>query len=504
MAIGQLNTLLLHVRRLAGATVMDELSDEQLLTRFQADRAESAFSALLQRHGRVVWNVCRRVLGHEQDAEDAFQATFLVLARKARSIRHTEAVGSWLHGAAYRIAMRAKRDAGIRRKHEMHAPGAHDSGSSERVISLREGLTIIEEEVDRLGARHRAVFIACCLEGKAMAEAARELGWKEGTVSGTLSRAKEVLRSRLARRGVTLSAALAGLALSESASAAIPVTLIAATLQAAIRYAAGGPAPAALASLIRAAGRVVPYTRVKIAAVLLTLAGVAAAYGLAMGPDSPQESKSRKEPPSAKQQAGASDSVEVSGRVLDPDAKPLAGAKLYLHYQNSKDSGYPVQATSDADGKFSFTFKRSLLDESSPNTSWFVVLAAADGFGPDWTYQAKPQAGAASNLRLVKDVPISGRILDVNGKPVRGAKLRIEHTEAWADTDAFLQSVRDREWARVDSKSWFGPFPGQSGTLTTDADGRFRLTGVGKDRLVQFQVQGPNIQWGRCGRWPGR
>ena len=143
MAIGQLNTLLHHVRRLASATAMDELSDEQLLSRFQADRAESAFSALLQRHGRVVWNVCRRVLGHEQDAEDAFQATFLVLARKARSIRHTEAVGSWLHGAAYRIAMRAKRDAGIRRKHEMHAPGAHDSGSSERVISLREGLTIV-------------------------------------------------------------------------------------------------------------------------------------------------------------------------------------------------------------------------------------------------------------------------------------------------------------------------------------------------------------------------
>ena len=98
MAIGHLNTLLLHVRRLAGATAVDEQSDEQLLSRFQASREESAFSALMQRHGKVVWNVCCRVLGHEQDAEDAFQATFLVLARKAGSIRHTEAVGSWLHG----------------------------------------------------------------------------------------------------------------------------------------------------------------------------------------------------------------------------------------------------------------------------------------------------------------------------------------------------------------------------------------------------------------------
>jgi RNA polymerase sigma factor (sigma-70 family) len=496
MAIGQLNSLLLHVRRLAGATAVDEQSDEQLLSRFQADRAESAFSALMQRHGKVVWNVCRRVLGHEQDAEDAFQATFLVLARKAGSIRNTEAVGSWLHGAAYRIAMRAKRDAGIRRKHELHAPGAHASGPLEREISLREGLTIVDEEVNRLGARHRAVFIACCLEGKTTAEAARELGWKEGTVSGTQSRAKAVLRSRLARRGLTLSAALAALALSESAVVAMPVKLVVATLQAAIRYAAGGPAPAALAPLIRAAGKVVPFARVKIAAVMLTLAGVAAACSLAMAPNSPQDAKSRKEPPNAKQEAGASDSVEVNGRVLDPDGKAFTGAKLYLRYQNFKETDYPVRATSDADGKFSFAFKRSLLDESSPNTSWFVVLATAEGYGPDWTYQAKPQAGVALNLRLVKDVPIGGRILDVNGKPVKGAKLRIEHTEAWADTEVFLQSVRDREWARVDSKSWFGPFPGRSATLTTDAEGRFRLTGIGKDRLVQFQVQGPKIQWG--------
>src|SRR5215475_757229 len=107
MAIGQLNTLLLHVRRLAGATATDEQSDEQLLSRFQADRAESAFSALMQRHGKVVWNVCCRVLGHEQDAEDAFQATFLVLARKGRSVVPRGRVGNWLYGVACRTAAHA-------------------------------------------------------------------------------------------------------------------------------------------------------------------------------------------------------------------------------------------------------------------------------------------------------------------------------------------------------------------------------------------------------------
>src|SRR5215831_18207285 len=211
MSVGQLNPLLLHLRRLANGTPSDNLSDDQLLARFRADREESAFAVLLRRHGRTVWNVCRRVLGQEQDAEDAFQATFLVLAGKASSIRHSEAVGSWLHGAAYRIAMRAKRDAAIRRKHEMKSlerPRVELRGSPEREVSLREGMAILDDEVQRLGARHRAVFIACCLESKTIAEAARELGWKEGTVSGTLARAKEQLRQRLTRRGVTLSAAL--------------------------------------------------------------------------------------------------------------------------------------------------------------------------------------------------------------------------------------------------------------------------------------------------------
>src|SRR5262249_17264122 len=169
-----------------------------LLARFLADREESAFAALMRRHGRTVWGVCCRVLGHEQDAEDAFQATFLVLARKAGSIRHSQAVGARLHGAAYRIAMKAKGDAAIRRKHEMQPPGADASGSVACNISLREGMAILDDEVQRLGVKHRAVFVACCLEGKTMAEAARDLGWKEGTVSGTLARAKERLRHRLA------------------------------------------------------------------------------------------------------------------------------------------------------------------------------------------------------------------------------------------------------------------------------------------------------------------
>jgi hypothetical protein len=99
-------------------------------------------------------------------------------------------------------------------------------------------------------------------------------------------------------------------------------------------------------------------------------------------------------------------------------------------------------------------------------------------------------------LSLVKDLPVQGRILDLNGKPVKGATLRVEHIDAYADTEAFLQTVRDREWPLVDSAGWSGPFPGQPQTLTTGADGRFRLAGVGRDRVVQFQLEGPGIQYG--------
>ena len=154
-----------------------------------------------------------------------------------------------------------------------------------------------------------------------------------------------------------------------------------------------------------------------------------------------------------------------------------------------------MRATSDADGRFFFTFKRSLLDESSPHSFWFEVLAVGKGYGPDWAIHNQPETRAELVLHLAPDVPIQGRILDLDGKPVKDAKLRIENTAAYTDTEACLQSVHNQKWPRVYSyhKFWSGPFPGQPRTLTTNTDGRFRLAGVGKDRFVQFQLQGPNI-----------
>jgi RNA polymerase sigma factor (sigma-70 family) len=503
MSVGQLGTLLRHVRRVAGVTSIDGLSDGQLLARFQADREESAFAALMRRHGRHVWNVCRHVLGHEQDAEDAFQATFLVLARKAGSIRSTEAVGSWLHGAAYRIAMRAKRDVAIRRKHESKAPGADASGSVAREMSLREGLAVLDEEVERLAERQRAVFVACCLEGKTMVEAARDLGWKEGTVSGTLARAKERLRSRLARRGVTLAAALAALALSEVAAAAVPAKLAVSTLRAALRYAAGGPAPAALAALIRGASRTMLFTKAKIATiVLLTMAGIAAACGLASSrPTSdetsakPQAAQDNAKPQAAKDK----DSLSVRGQVLDPDGKPVTGATLYwprlLKQPPQSEDDYTLvkKAGTDAKGRFEVTLGPSdMKDAPRP-----YLIAAADSFGFAWVELSKDEKPAELTLRLVKDTPIEGRVLDTQGKPVVGAKIDVTGVmvQGKEKIDGYLTTWKQNwhEIWRVMEKPLYAHVNKALHTAATDKDGRFTIRGLGIERVATVEVTGPAI-----------
>jgi RNA polymerase sigma factor (sigma-70 family) len=223
MAEVRLAAVLQHLRQLGGGSAPNSLSDGQLLQRFAAGREESAFAALLERHGQLVWGVCRHVLRQEQDAEDAFQATFLVLAKRAGAIRKSESVASWLHGVAYRVALKAR--AAARRARALPDEREAPPGPAAEA-ALREVQAILDEEVSWLPAKLRAPFVLCCLQGRSKGEAARELGWKEGTVSGRLAEARERLRSRLARRGVALSAGLTAAALARgSASATVPAAL---------------------------------------------------------------------------------------------------------------------------------------------------------------------------------------------------------------------------------------------------------------------------------------
>ncbi len=215
-----------------------ELDDVQLLERFVASGDEAAFAVLMDRYGRLVLGVCRGLLPCEEDAEDAFQATFLVLARMAASIRQRDSLTSWLFGVAQRTALNVRRAMTTRRRHEQRAePRTPEQPVAE--AALREVQAIFHEELGRLAAKHRDPFVLCCLEGKSRAEAAQQLGWKEGTVAGRIARARALLESRLARRGVALSAALGAVAVAAQSSSAVPAALAARVLPAAVAFASG-------------------------------------------------------------------------------------------------------------------------------------------------------------------------------------------------------------------------------------------------------------------------
>jgi RNA polymerase sigma factor (sigma-70 family) len=273
MARGQLETVLHHINMLRPPA---DCGDGHLLRRFAARRDEAAFAALVQRHGPMVLGVCRRLLRHEQDAEDAFQATFLILARKAASVRQGRSLAGWLYRVARRTALRARAAAA-----KPIPPGAGKTTSQPdppAEASLRELQHLLDEEVDRLPEKYRAPFVLCCLEGHSRAEAARQLGWNEGTLSGRLALARQRLRQRLARGGVSLAAVLCAVALGPGANAGMPVALAGRTV-AAVRWFASGQAGGAVSApavaLAEAAVRATSGIRIKLTAVMLLLVALA-------------------------------------------------------------------------------------------------------------------------------------------------------------------------------------------------------------------------------------
>ncbi|TMQ35120.1 MAG: sigma-70 family RNA polymerase sigma factor, partial [Planctomycetota bacterium] len=250
MAAGP-ETMLRYVRRLVVPSEPDEATDAALLGRFISSADEMAFAALVDRHGPLVLHACQRVLGNVHDAEDAFQAAFLVLARKAATVRPREALPAWLHGVAHRVALKA-RSARARRLREAAsplAPATDPRPDPLAEISVRELLAIIDEEVGRLPETYRLPVILCCLECRSVEEAARQLGWTRGSVKGRLERGRVRLHQRLVRRGLSLSAALAAAELSRgAASAAVLARLAAATTRGALLFAARSTAATGVSS----------------------------------------------------------------------------------------------------------------------------------------------------------------------------------------------------------------------------------------------------------------
>ena len=307
------NPILRFIRNMVDARQVRELPDHELLQRFKSQQDQAAFQALVRRHGIMVFDVCRCVLGDNDNAEDAFQATFLVLASKADSIRKKSSIGSWMHGVAYRTALRARLQSAIRNKHEALTPARQPSTPDD--LSWREARKFSIK--NSTGCLRAIVSLKqwLCLRGCAtVIEAAAQMKLAKSTLRVRLDEGRALLKKRLIRRGLGSSALLAVAALPASSSASVSNVLITITTDAAAAIAKGGSAipivSAKVASLVQGVTKTMLIAKLTIvtAAVLLAVAGFGAAVKLA--------ALSAAEVPAAKKPAKQAAAKQQPPRIL--------------------------------------------------------------------------------------------------------------------------------------------------------------------------------------------
>jgi RNA polymerase sigma factor (sigma-70 family) len=280
MAIRPMNGVVQRMRRVVreGAG----LTDAQLLDDYISRQDESAFAALVRRHGPMVWGVCRRILPSHHDAEDAFQATFIVLVRKAAAIASRELLANWLHGVAHQTALKARATAARRKGRERQGTEMPEPAVTQP-DSWRDVRQVLDEELSRLPDRYRSVIVLCELEGKSRKEASLQIGCPEGTVAGRLVRARAMLAKRLTRRGITLSVgALAAMLSQRALSAGLPTSVVESTIHAAGLLAAGraaatGALSAKVAALTEEVIKAMLFTKLKAALTIVLALGFMAA-----------------------------------------------------------------------------------------------------------------------------------------------------------------------------------------------------------------------------------
>ncbi|HEY7315775.1 MAG TPA: sigma-70 family RNA polymerase sigma factor [Gemmataceae bacterium] len=352
MAGSQAERVLKHLHHLIESSGAQ--TDGRLLERFVARRDEDAFAELVARHGPLVYGVCRRILRDSHDAEDVFQAAFLVLARKAPAIRKPESLPSFLHNVAYRLAIKARTAAERRRQHERRAVLPRQFEETD--LSWRDVRGLIDEELSCLPEKWRLPLVLCFLEGQTQGEAARCLGWSRGTLKRRLERGRDRLRLRLTRRGVTLGAGLLTAALTEGVGkAAVPIDLRVAAVRGGIRFTTGAVVGSRAALLAEGMLQTMRTTKIKFAVVLaLVLGGAAAAAGLASRPAppiNPQQNKAETRGESARKITDARPASARESRK-DRQGDPLPeGATARLGTLRMRHTEMTASAVFTRDGK---------------------------------------------------------------------------------------------------------------------------------------------------------
>jgi RNA polymerase sigma factor (sigma-70 family) len=470
------------------------LSDRQLLDRFISERdsaGEAAFAALVVRHGSLVLAVCVDVLTDRHDAEDAFQAVFLILAQKARSIREPELLANWLYGVALRTARHAK----LRRRHRrrtekassiMNATSNAAASSAEQSLLAHERAEVLHEEIERLPRAFRLPVVLCYLEGLTVHEAARRLRCPHGTIRSRMARARERLRRALNRRGVVLPAAAMAAAISaRSASASVSAHLCETTTRAAIAFAAGQSAAPLATAVTKQLLRSTLVQKVRLLALSLFVLGAIATcagyltHALARNDEATLPVVGIRSGQASRQQAASpnpdANRIVITGRVVAPDGKPVAGARVAVvskpqprpeaHLlRESEHSEVLGSATAQANGRF-----RVDLPQVAAQRDGFTLFVGAKGWAltgkilgddlstPDLTITMEPE-------RIVR-----GRILDLQGQPISGVRVHVSRYHALP----FKSPDEALAWPRP---------------ATTDQAGRFTIPDLDPNTTIQLEA----------------
>lgn len=482
-----------------------DVTDRELLRRFVEDGDQDAFTAIVRRHSGMVLGVCRRMLATVQDAEDACQATFLVLAQKARSGRWQPSLANWLYTTARHLARNARIAAQRRARRENQA----NSGKQPLdCMTGRELLDSLDEELERLPPSYREPLVLCYLEGLSRDEAAVRLSIPSATVKTRLERGRKRLGDALVKRGVVAGSGLLVLAASSSASAGLPTASASSRLIEAILATACGTPPAAVAALAKGVAMNSIIHKSTLAA-LITIGSLALWFGLGSarpqqaganpaGPEvkaaQPEEIAQKKAPTEPKITEG----FKVSGRVVSHDDRPLSNVKLLVPLLlkaepvRESDVGVRQVGTTDAQGRFEVTL--------SPSFPRIYLIAHHKGYGIDWLEFTDRQATSPQKeqvLRLCKDTPISGRVVNTEGKPLEGVKVApvailVPPNDKLDDMLArFDKGFQDA--LSTPTKRIYLPLEHILGTTTTDREGRFTVEGLGAERLVSVLVTGKDI-----------
>jgi RNA polymerase sigma factor (sigma-70 family) len=278
MATNPMNKVLHPLRRAALLKDGAGLTDGQLLEEYINRREEAALTALVRRHGPMVWGVCRRILRHYHDAEDAFQATFLVFVRKAASIAFPELLANWLYGVAHQTALKARATTAKRNARERQVAEMSEPATPEKEL-WSDLSPLLDQALSTLPDKYRVAIVLCDLEGKTRREAARQLGVPDGTVAARLARGRKMLAVRLARHGLAFSAgSLAAVLTQHAASASVPASVVSSTIRGVDLYAAGQAAAAGISvkaiALTEGVLKTMFSTKVKIATIVLLGVGL--------------------------------------------------------------------------------------------------------------------------------------------------------------------------------------------------------------------------------------